>query len=476
MSQPTERYNRFDMSLPGSVEQTGSRAYQPSQAVLKANKHRRLKRSIAGGIALFLLVAGGFGAQSWYKLNKSFNGKAQTAAALNVEVDKVDPNALKGEGDGRINILLLGKGGAARQNADLTDSITLASIDPVNKKAALLNIPRDMWVAVPGGNPTKLNTIYSNAKSEALKQNKADVSGAETTSLNAMELAVGTVTGVPIHYYAMLDMAGFKQAVDAVGGITVNAPNELFDLSMAWENGGNPVLASKGAQAMDGKKALQYIRSYKTSSEHDRTDRQRIVIEALQTKAFSAGTLTDPTKLSALITAFGDHFKSDMSLKDAKRLAKLVQDIGLKNISSIELSATPNKLVRTDSVNRQPIVRPLAGYDNYTEIHAFVRNQLRDGYLARENASLLVLNGSRRDAKAGESKAAELSSYGYTVAKTGTIDGDFKGVTLVDLSGGKDRYTRHYLETRLNTDALNELPTGSNVETNGARFVIIVGD
>ncbi len=96
-----------------------------------------------------------------------FHGDGQGAAAL--EKDVVDPTKLAGEGDGRINILLLGKGGVGHEAPDLTDTILVASIDPVQNEAALLSIPRDLYVKDKKGNSTKINALYSNAKQGVLR-------------------------------------------------------------------------------------------------------------------------------------------------------------------------------------------------------------------------------------------------------------------------------------------------------------------
>src|SRR5690606_21282449 len=78
--------------------------------------------------------------------------------------ENVDPTQLRGEGDGRVNILILGKGGTEqRDGPELTDTIILASIDPLAKESTLLSIPRDLWVKSPTGYSSKINEVYANA-------------------------------------------------------------------------------------------------------------------------------------------------------------------------------------------------------------------------------------------------------------------------------------------------------------------------
>ncbi len=434
-----------------------------------------MKTATATVMALILLVGGGLGLQAYVKLHQAFKGGAETVAALQTAPEKVDPDALKGEGSGRINILLLGKGGPGHPGGELTDTMLLASLDPVNNKLALLSIPRDMWVTEEDGSSMKINAVYATAKSKALKTNGGDQAAAETAGLTAAEQMVTTVIGVPVHYYAMFDFTAFKEAVDAVSGVTIDVPSDLYDPTMAWENNNNPVLASKGTQLMNGTQALLYVRSRETSSDFARTQRQRALLTALERTALTAGTLTNPLKMSELINAFGNHFSSDLSLANAERLTMMIKDIDMNTVQSIGLTDADHNFVRTDRVGDQSVVRPLAGFNSYGDIQAFVRNALRDGYLAKEDAGVLILNGSASDARAADNLAAELKSYGYRVIGTRQLAATYKQTKLIDLTQGQAKYTRHYLEDRLDLKAGNSV-ADSSIDTSGAQFVIIVGN
>src|SRR5207244_10638311 len=125
---------------------------------------------------------------------KSTGGAPALAKAV------LDPTQLKGEGNGRVNILLLGVGGAGHDGPNLSDTIMVVSIDPKTKDVAMLSIPRDLYVKIPGHGYGKINA--------------ANVYGGPTLAART----VANVIGVPIHYYAVIDFSGFKQAVDSVGG------------------------------------------------------------------------------------------------------------------------------------------------------------------------------------------------------------------------------------------------------------------
>ncbi len=174
-----------------------------------------------GGLAVLalLIVTGGllFG-QGLLKLHKVFKGGAANVAALQANVS---PSLLKGEGDGRVNILLLGNGGDGHDGPDLTDTMMLASIDPVNKTADLLSIPRDLWVQVPSYGSMKINAAYEVGKYNYL--GKIDDSNANTQGVEAgfklADQVVENVIGVNIDYNALVNFTSFKQAVDSVGGV-----------------------------------------------------------------------------------------------------------------------------------------------------------------------------------------------------------------------------------------------------------------
>ncbi len=434
---------------------------------------------LRGGIASFVLLLGVGGllfAQGYGKVHKVFKGTAAHAVALQ---SNVDPTLLKGEGDGRVNILLLGNGGDGHDGPDLTDTMMVASIDPVNKTASLLSVPRDLWVKMPNsfvGANQKINAAYEAGKYESL--GKIDSSNANSKAVEAgftaADQVVGQVLGIPIHYNLLVDFQAFRQGVDSVGGITVNVPDQLYDPTMAWENHNNPVLAAAGVQQMDGVHALLYVRSRETSSDFARGERQRAVILALKQKILTLGTLSNPVKISQLISAFGNNMVTDLSLSDAARLYDLTKGIPDTKIQSLDLVTKPNNVVTTGNLNGISIDEPVAGLNNYSAIQTYVHSQLKDGYLVKENSPIELLNGTPQVGLA-TAKAAELQSYGYNIASTANAPTQqYAKTVVVDLTNGADKYTKHYLETRYSTTAVTQLPDAT-IQPNGAHFVVILG-
>ncbi len=433
-------------------------------------------------LALILIGGTYLGAKAYITERHLFRGGGRAPALA----DNVDINQLKGEGDGRINILLLGIGGPGHDGPDLTDTIVIASVDPVNNKVALLSIPRDLWVKIPGNGYQKINAAYADGKMESKAKTMA---GKEQDGLNLLDQTIAPVVGIPIHYHVVVDFSAFKDVVNALGGVTVDVtqnelnwpsynPYELWDPTIAWENHNNPVIAKEGVQTMNGSQALLFARSRETSSDFARGQRQRALLVSIKNKAFSAGTFSNPIKISNLLNSLGNDVYTDFSLNDMTRLYQITQKIPSGDITSIDLVTAPHNFLTTGAMNGLSVVEPKAGLYNYSAITDYIRNTLRDGFLAKENAKLAVYNATDTPGLA-TSKANLLKSYGYTVT---TVDNtasvtDPATTTIVDLTKGKDKYTRHYLEERFGVTAKTSLPANAGVKPPvGTDFVIILGE
>jgi LCP family protein required for cell wall assembly len=431
--------------------------------------------AVAG--AFILLVGGGLALRSFLTGRNIFKGGGSSLILNNTNVD---PTLLKGEGDGRVNILILGKGGEEQKDGpDLTDTIMIASIDPIAKEAALLSIPRDLWVKSPSGYQSKINQVYADAKSAVLnnysskqRNSQEAIDKAEKAGVEAMKKTVSEAMGVPLHYYAMIDFTGFKKAIDTVGGIEIDVKEPLIDASMAWQNGGKATIADVGLQKFNGTRALMYARSRKGSAggDFDRAERQRQVILALKDKVLSTGTLANPIKLNQLLSDFGGNVSTDFSVNEILRIYDLAKEISGDKVASVGL----NDHVVGDTINNLSVQVPKAGLFDYTDIQNYVRNIMQDAFLKNEDAKLIILNGTNTAGLATK-KSKELQSFGYKVLSVG--DAPTKTYTdtiLVDMRNGEKKYTLNYLEKRLGVKAVTSLPD-QKINATGADFVIILG-
>jgi polyisoprenyl-teichoic acid--peptidoglycan teichoic acid transferase len=426
---------------------------------------QKAKRVFIGTSAVAMVVAVYFVAKIYIVQKNIFRGGGNAPAlAQNVEV-----SSLKGEGDGRVNILLLGIGGPGHDAPDLSDTIVVVSIDPVNNQTALLSIPRDLWVEIPGYGSQKINAAFSYGKQNSKSKN---IAGATKDGIELAEKTLEPILGIPIHYHAVVDFTAFKQSVDAVGGVAVNVPEELYDPTIAWENNYNPVIAQAGVQSFNGNRALLYAKSRQTSSDFARGERQRLLLVALKEKILSAGTFSNPLKISQLLDSLGDNVYTDFSSGDFGRLYEIAGKIPSTSIFSLDLVTPPHNYLTTGPVNGLSAVLPKAGLFEYDEVKNYVRNALKDGFISSENAQVVVLNGTSITGLA-TLKSNELKSYGYNVTNIGdTPTEDYQKTLVIDVTKYK-KYTKNYLEQRFKVTASASLPVG--IEAGTADFVIILG-
>lgn len=440
----------------------------------RARKRHKTGFALKGFLALFLVsvVTGGylFG-KGYLKARQIFQGGGGAAALQ----ENVDPAKLNGEGDGRINILLLGTGGEDHDNASfLTDTIVLASIDPIQKEAALLSIPRDLYVKTDHG-AMKINAVYKIARNAHLNKQPQDTSGSEKAGFAAVEKVVENSMGVPVHYHAMIDFTGFEKAIDTVGGISINVKDPVYEV--LWIDGRRYVLdVSRGQETFDGFRALAYARSRYTSprGDFDRSERQRGMLMALKDKILSKSTLANPLKLNQLLSDLGDHMRTNLTSSELLRLREIAEGIGSDKVQSISLVDPPNVLIAGANVGGSSAQIPKAGVNNYKDIRNFVRNRLKDGFLRNENATVAVYNGTNITGLAART-GDELESYGYNVSEVANspIKDQLK-TTVVDLRSGQKKYTKAYLEKRFGVSVVNSLPD-NRIVPGEADFVIILG-
>lgn len=209
-----QRLLDVNMELPGPPS-----PIRANKTIVHTGRLVTGRRLVFRGVALMLVIIIGVGgllfSQGYMKIHKAFKGGAATAAALTVNVN---PQLLKGEGDGRVNVLLLGRGGGTHDGPDLTDTMLLASIDPINHTATLLSIPRDLWVDIPNQGAMKINAAWETGEFNYLGK---DQTGSTNTNaieagFNLADQTVESVLGVPIDYNVLLDFQAFRQAVDTV--------------------------------------------------------------------------------------------------------------------------------------------------------------------------------------------------------------------------------------------------------------------
>jgi LCP family protein required for cell wall assembly len=286
-----------------------------------------------------------------------------------------DNSKLKGEDRGRINILLTGVStdDPGHQGADLTDSIMIISINPNNKTAYLMSIPRDLYVKIQGNGYAKINAANVYGKADKFSQ-----SGYPDGGVGLLEKTITDNFNIPIDYYAVINYTAFRDAVNAVGGVTVTVTSpSKYGVYDPYAN----LKLANGTQQIDGQTALNLSRArgegpgaYGVVSDFDRTGYQRQILLALKDKANSAGVLTNPVKINNLFNAAGNNVKTDLSLGNIRRLNNLTKGINNADIKSVSLNNYQNvNYLRNYTTNDgQSTLIPAAGLTNYTAIQALI--------------------------------------------------------------------------------------------------------
>ncbi|MEO8827672.1 LCP family protein [Lapillicoccus sp.] len=208
-----------------------------------------------------------------------------------------------------------------------TDSIILVHVSGSGGKPALVSIPRDSYVPIPGHGSNKINAAYA-------------IGGAEL-----LTRTIEQATGVRLDGYVEIGFAGFASVVDALGGVEVCVPFDMNDKDAA-------INLTKGCQTLDGPTALGYVRARKSDPRGDigRAERQRQFLGAIMSKALTPSTVLIPWRYTgfANAAASGLEVGDGTSVVDAVRVLQAIRGVGsgatLSLVVPIQTAAlqTPN--------------------------------------------------------------------------------------------------------------------------------------
>ena len=322
---------------------------RPSQAVRRPTRTSFSLIALSGLLGAMVLVCAmcsvmlvALGADRVLALRDQVLGRTreERVASLQQIVDVV----VRGEdawpipGRGRLTILLVGvdrRPGENRATAR-TDAITLLRVDPETKTAAMLSIPRDLYVPLAGlDHVDRINTAYAYGAARG-----APGGGAQVTQ----DTIVWNL-GIPIDKHVVVDFAGFKQGIDALGGIDVDVPKRIVDDAYPTEDFGVEVLVIEtGLTHMDGALALKYVRTRHQDSDFGRLQRQQQVMLAARDKALRLGALA---QLPALLDAASGSYETDLTVAEIASVVKVLSDIPRENIAALRIDETMAQLWTT---------------------------------------------------------------------------------------------------------------------------------
>ncbi|MFH5187061.1 LCP family protein [Paenibacillus sp. TAB 01] len=258
----------------------------------------------------------------------------------------------KWEGKQRVNVLLLGgdSRGLKKNEVPRSDTLMVASIDPITKKAYLFSILRDTYVKIPGQGEDRINAALA------------------TGGPNLAMKTVSELLGIPIQYYVYTDFKGFIALVDAIGGIDIDVEKDM-KYTDAEDGHEYDINLKKGPQHLDGKTALQYVRfRHDALSDFARTERQRKFMTAVAQKMQSTSSLI---RLPKILNSVDPYIETNLSTTDMLKLGSLGYEAKTEGMVSQQIP--PSELLIEKRVGGAEVISV-----NKDKLQAYLK-QLFDG-------------------------------------------------------------------------------------------------
>lgn len=276
---------------------------------MRAEKRKKKPKwpKVLGIVFLVLLIGGGGYAFMVYKsltdavetMHQPIDREKSDKRPEKITLDKREP----------FSVLMLGVDERSGDKGR-SDTMIVLTVNPNNKSIKMLSIPRDTRTEIVGkGLEDKINHAYA--------------FGNEEMSMATVE----NFLDIPLDYYIKVNMEGFKDIVDAVGGITVNS-------SLAFNQGGHKF--AEGANNLNGDAALAYVQMRKQDPNGDfgRQDRQRQIIQGVIKKGISVNSLTN---FDDIFGALGKNVRTNMTFAEMKDIQKNYRDAA-GNIEQMTIS------------------------------------------------------------------------------------------------------------------------------------------
>lgn len=352
------------------------------------------------------------------------------------------PEPIPWDGAGRVTVLVVGldyRDWESGEGPPRTDTMILLTVDPLAHSAGILNIPRDLWVNIPGSGYGKINTAYPIGEGSRLP------GGGPGLAVKTVEQFIG----VPINFYAQIDFSAFEQFIDEIGGIELDVPAEI---TVDPIGPGNTVKLEPGRQNLDGPVALAYARARNTEgADFDRAVRQQQVIFAMLDRLLKPNFLpTLISKAPVLYKELASGVNTNMTLEQAIQMAWLAPQIDRQQIKRGVIGPPDQVLFAKSPDGTMDILKPIPSKIRLLRDEIFAGDVFSpamekmelEELMQTESASISVLNGSGVGGLAGRT-SEYLQAAGSSVIVTGDAGQLYSATTVIDYTGNP--YTLRYL-------------------------------
>lgn len=399
------------------------------------------------------------------------NGEALGVGLGDQPQPEVGFDAPSWDGANRVSMLVMGldyRDWASGEGPPRTDTMILFTLDPINRTAGMLSIPRDLWVNIPGFEYGRINTAFQLGEAYNLPG-------------GGPQLATDTVEellGVPVDYYAQIDFGAFVRFIDKIGGVDIDVKEKI---KIDPLGPGNTRRLKPGIQRLSGEYALAYARARKSEGgDFDRSQRQQQVVLAIRDKVLKENLMPRIVRYAPdLYAEISSGIRTNLDLDQAVRLAWLASQIPIESIKRGSINADHVTFAKSPD-GTQDVLKPR------TELIRELRDEIftdsgpaspiaagmdPSQLVSMEGARVAVMNGSYTPGLASQT-TEYLQSLGINVLDTGNSD-KFSTYTEITFHSGKP-YTVQFL---VNLMAISPFRIRHFFDpTNTADIVIVLGD
>ena len=346
----------------------------------------------------------------------------------------------------RINILLMGldyRDWESGEGPPRTDSMMLATLDPITGSAGMLSIPRDLWVEIPDFEHNRINTAYFLGESFRMPGGGAGL---------AMR-TVENLLGVPVQYYAVIEFGAFERAIDEVGGLDI----QVFEDIKLSPLGRTSFWARIGSHHFDGASALAYARARKTEGgDFDRAERQQQVVLAIRDSVFEMGVAELLARAPAIYRELASGIHTNLSFDQMVALGLMgvqIQDYEVRR----GVIAPPDMVLLETHPDGSQVLKPVPDairqlrdqvFTGAGAISPSVAVDPPEGAARLENARVAVFNGAGVEGLASDA-AEYLQQQGLTIVQVANADRHDYDKSRVIVHSPNFPYTLRYLADML---------------------------
>jgi polyisoprenyl-teichoic acid--peptidoglycan teichoic acid transferase len=433
---------------------------------------------------------------------------------------------LNGEEEDRVNILLTGVGGVGHDGPQLTDTIIFASLKPSTSEIAMMSLPRDMTVPIPGYGYRKVN--HANAYGEIDEYGSGPALAAQV---------IGDVLDEEVNYYLRVDFDGFAEFIDAIGGIDIyvdqtftdeNYPShgkeddlcgydevdeeavfaddedvvelaEILDvdteekglLDLGAEASNQPevidyscrfesVTFYEGWTHLDGDTSLKFARSRHGNngegSDFARSRRQQKIILAAKDKVLTASTFLNPSRIKRMLDTLEENIATNLDVWELMRLAKTLKNLDASEITHHVIDASVDSPLYSTVLNGAYVLLPKN--DDWSELQG-IAEDIFNPYAGSTPAfagnpdekplfvRVEIQNGTNITGLAFKTSQL-LDGQGFDIVKVGNAQTrGFEHTVIYDLTDGQRskelKALRDYLEADVTMSATGWMISGDIV-------------